>query len=68
MAGMLGLMVRAEAGCHWYSVWRYPRPQECGAKGGVHVRAVLPPARPYEWEGEPLWSALAGRIDLGGLK
>jgi hypothetical protein len=62
-------------GCHRYSIWRYPWPQGCNP-GRLTDRSAawaIPPARVegsggYEWSGEPLWSVVANRIDIGGLR
>lgn len=63
-----GASAREAQACHRFSVWKYPYPQRCSVRAQPRAEApvwyvefVLPPN--LNWEGAPLWQALANRIE-----
>ena len=64
-----GSATEAQA-CHRFQHWAFPYPQRCSvtrpqvSDHNWYVELVtLPPAKPLNWEGEPLWAAVASRIE-----
>jgi hypothetical protein len=67
---LVGGSAREAQACRRFSIWQYPYPQRCSvtrpqvSDHSWYVELVpLPPAKPFDWEGEPLWAAVANRIE-----